>query len=105
VPRRTRHDEPDEEPDDWSDGYDAYRDYDPDDPETYPEGVYADDDGDPSIACPYCREEIAEEAVQCPHCGNYLSREDTPAGSSKSRAWVVVMVLALLAAAMWVLAG
>jgi hypothetical protein len=100
VSRRTSYDEPDDEPDDWSDGYDAERDYDPDDPDTYPEGVYVDDDGSPSIPCPHCREEIAEDAVMCPHCGNYLSREDVPAGS-RSRAWVVVMVLALLAAAMW----
>ena len=99
MSRRTR-DEPEDEPDDWSDGYDAYRDYDPDDPDTYPEGVY-DDDGPPDVPCPYCREEISEDAVQCPHCGNYLSREDAPAGSSRSRGWLVVAVLALLAVAMW----
>src|SRR5205085_6107696 len=44
VSRRSTRDEPEDEPDDWSDGYDAYRDYDPDDPDTYPEGVYVDDD-------------------------------------------------------------
>lgn len=104
MARRTKDDDPDDEPDDWSDGYDAERDYDPDDPDTYPEGVYADDDGSPSVPCPYCREEIAEDVEQCPHCGNYLSREDVPT-EPKSRAWVVVMVLALLAAAMFVLAG
>ena len=46
-------------------------------------------------------EEISEEAVQCPHCGRCLSREDARAGSSRSRGWVVLAVLALLAVAMW----
>jgi hypothetical protein len=102
----SRRDEPEDEPDDWSDGYDAYRDYDPDDPDTYPEGVYVEgEEEDAWVPCPYCREDIAEEAVQCPHCGNYLSREDRPAAGSKSRAWVAVMLLALLAAVTWVLAG
>lgn len=105
---RRRPRDPDDEPDDWSDGYDADRDYDPDDPDTYPEGLYAEGEEDPSaVPCPYCREDIDEDAVRCPRCGNYLSREDAPAGAaSGSRGWVtVVMVLALLAAAMWVFAG
>ena len=36
--------------DDDSDEYDAYRDYDPDVPETYPQGLY-DDDGPPLVPC------------------------------------------------------
>ena len=65
---RTR-DEPDEE-DGWdeSDDYDAYRDYDPEDSETYPEGIY-NDDGPPLVNCPYCNEEIAEDSQRCPECG------------------------------------
>jgi hypothetical protein len=81
---------------DDDDDYDAYRDYDPDDPDTYPEGLYVDDEL-PTVPCPQCKEDILEEAEQCPHCGYYVSREDTPAGR-KPGAWVVVMVLALLAA-------
>ena len=91
---RARDDEPDDEDD--GDEYDADRDYDPDDPETYPAGLYADDGRD-TVPCPHCRAAIDEEAEQCPRCGMYLSREDAPA-EGKSPVWVVLMLLALFAA-------
>ncbi len=101
---RTRYDEPDESDEepagDGSDEYDVDRDYDPDDPETYPEGVYADNER-AVIPCPHCRTEIDEESEQCPRCGMYLSKEDAPS-ERKTSVWVIVMVLALLAAALWV---
>jgi hypothetical protein len=90
--------DPDDEPD--GDEYDAETDYDPDDPETYPAGVYADDER-AVVPCPHCRAEIDEEAEQCPKCGMYISSEDAPP-RRKSAVWIVVMVLALLAALMWV---
>ncbi len=92
---RTRHDEPDEDDED-DDEYDAETDYDPDDPETYPAGLYADDSR-ALVPCPHCRAEIDDEAEQCPKCGMYLSREDTPSGG-KSPVWIVLMLLALFAA-------
>jgi hypothetical protein len=97
-----RRDEPEDDPDDWdeSDEYDAERDYDPDDPETYPQGLY-NDDGPPTVTCPHCQAEVFEDAERCPRCGNYLSREDAPA-QPRGGAWVIVMILALLAVAMWV---
>lgn len=88
------------DPDD-SDEYDVDRDYDPDDRDTYPEGLY-DDDGPPEVPCPYCRAMIGEDTPRCPECGNYLSREDAPPGGPKTNWWVVMMVLALLAALFWV---
>jgi uncharacterized paraquat-inducible protein A len=101
---RSRYDEPDEdnEPDDWdgSDDYDAERDYDPEDPETYPAGLYADNDR-VLVPCPHCRAEIDEESEQCPKCGMYVSKEDASSGS-KSSLWVVLMIFALLAAAVMV---
>jgi hypothetical protein len=90
---RTRRDEPDDEDD-----------YDPDDPETYPSGVYADDDGPATVPCPHCKAEILEDSEQCPRCGNYISKEDVPR-EGKTGPWVMLMVLALLAAALMVLAG
>jgi len=94
---RTRYDEPDDdEDDDWEPDEDHY---DPDDPETYPPGLY-DDDGPATVACPHCRAEILEEAEQCPKCGEYLSREDTPATAGWSPAWWVLVLLALAAAAL-----
>ena len=99
---RTRYDDPDDE--DGYDGgdYDAETDYDPDDPETYPAGLYADDSR-ALVPCPHCRAEIDEEAEQCPKCGMYITKEDTPSGG-KSVVWVVLMALALLAALSWALA-
>jgi predicted nucleic acid-binding Zn ribbon protein len=94
----TRHDEPDEDdPDDWdeSDEYDAERDYDPNDPETYPQGLY-DDDGPPTVSCPHCGAEVFEDSERCSRCESYLSTEDAP--PVRGGIWVIVMILALLAA-------
>ena len=83
----------------YDDEYDAYHDYDPDDPETYPEGLYADNTRD-TVPCRNCQAEIDEDAEQCPKCGHYVTREDdTPAGQSNF--WIVVMLLALIVASMW----
>jgi hypothetical protein len=98
---RTRHEEPEDEEDDGDD-YDAETDYDPDDPETYPAGLYVDDER-ALIPCPHCRAEIDEESEQCPKCGTYLSREDAAGG--KPSVWIVLMALALLAAIALVLVG
>ena len=40
----------------------------------------SDDEGDDdaTIACPYCREPIHEDAERCPYCEQYLSDEDAP---------------------------
>jgi hypothetical protein len=66
---------------------------------------YDTDDDLPLVPCPYCRAEIVEDAERCPHCGNYISAEDAPPGERKSAVWIVLMVLALLAAVSWVFAG
>ena len=94
---RTRPGAPDEDEDDEFDGddYDADTDYDPEDPETYPAGLYADDSR-AFVPCPHCRAEIDDESEQCPKCGMFISREDTPS-DRKSPVWIVLMVLALLA--------
>lgn len=99
---RTHREEPDEdETDDWdeSDEYDAGRDYDPDDPETFPAGVY-DDDGPTTVSCPYCKADVFEDSEQCPRCGTYITGEDAP--QQRAGAWVILMILALLAVALWI---
>lgn len=63
--------------------------------EDLPDGVYHDDDW-PTVACPYCREAIAEDSERCPHCGNWLSKDDSPL-MPKSSFWLTMMVLAVLA--------
>jgi hypothetical protein len=96
---RTRHD-----PDDDEDGEPEWDgdedDYDPDDPETYPSGLYVDDTL-ATVPCPYCKAQILEDAEQCPKCGQYLSREDVPS-TGKSGVWWVLMLLALAVALLWV---
>lgn len=89
--------------DDDGDDYDVDRDYDPDDPETYPAGLYADNE--PAlIPCPHCRAEIDEDSEQCPECGMYISSEDAPNGA-RSPLWVILLTLALLAALLLALVG
>src|SRR5215210_8726605 len=97
---RTRYDEPE---DDEGDDYDAETDYDPDDPETYPAGLYVDDER-ALVPCPHCRAEIDDESEQCPKCGMYISREDA-SGEGRSPVWVILMALALLAAIALALVG
>lgn len=95
MPRYTNH-EPDED-----DEYDAERDYDPDDLETYPEGLY-DDDGPPVVPCKYCREEMFEDAEQCPNCGMYQSGEEPE--KPRYGPGIIVLILALIVAA-WMAFG
>lgn len=58
-------------------------------------------DDDPVIVpCPYCGEEILEDAPQCPACGNYLSEEDRP--REKKPPWILVgVVICLVIALLW----
>ncbi|MBN9523389.1 zinc-ribbon domain-containing protein [bacterium] len=86
MPRHTRHDPDDDEDDD-----------------DYGDAGYGDDDDDAeTVPCPHCGAEVYEGAEQCPRCGKYLSAEDRP--SARPSGFVIVMmVLALLAALMWVL--
>lgn len=85
----------DEDDDDFDDGYD------PDEPETYPHGVY-DDDGPATIPCPHCGKEVLEDSERCPYCETYWSQEDTPTNSRRGW-WMVMAVLAILAVLMWII--
>jgi hypothetical protein len=96
MPRHVR--EPDDD-DEFEDSYDAERDYDPDDLDTYPDGLY-EDDGPPAVPCRKCGAEMFEDAEQCPRCGTYQSAEDADQGSRRSPAIMIVLILFLLAALM-----
>jgi len=50
---------------------DAEARHDPDEPETYPQGLYVHGDDRAVVPCPYCRAEIDEESEQCPKCGMF----------------------------------
>ena len=64
-----------------------------------------DDSGDEStLPCPYCGEEMYDDAPQCAACGSYISAEDHAAAPKP--AWIVVTALVCLAMALgWVLLG
>jgi hypothetical protein len=64
--------------DDWDDDVE---DWDQDnEQETYP--------------CPYCGEDVYEDAERCPNCDKYISDEDAP--TTRKPLWfVVALVLAL----------
>ena len=54
--------------------------------------------------CPECKKEVFDDAAVCYHCGYAFER--TTAGSSKSKPWViVVVVLLVLAFALFALRG
>lgn len=55
---------------------------------------YGEDDDEPTIPCPYCREEIHEDAQRCPHCDRYISEEDAP--MARKPWWIVVGAVACL---------
>jgi hypothetical protein len=85
------YDEPDE-----GDDYDAETDYDPEDPDTYPAGLYVHGDERAVVPCPHCKVEIDEESEQCPKCGMFISKEDPPGG--KWPLWVAIAAILLLLA-------
>ena len=60
------------------------------------------DDEPATVTCPYCQEEIHEDAVRCPRCENYISQEDAP--PAQRPWWIVLGALAVLViVALWVL--
>jgi hypothetical protein len=62
----------------------------------------SDDDGEPTVPCPYCGEEMLEDSPQCPTCGNYISAEQLP--YYRQPMWVVVTaVICLILALGWLL--
>jgi hypothetical protein len=59
----------------------------------------ANNEDEPTIPCPYCREEIYEGSLCCPRCGQYLSAEDSP--PTRKPWWIIIGVLLCLAV-IWV---
>jgi hypothetical protein len=53
-----------------------------------------EDQDEPTIACPYCRQQIHEDSQRCPYCEKYISSEDAP--TSRKPWWLIVGVLLCL---------
>ena len=62
-----------------------------------------DDDEEPTVACPYCRREIHEDAQRCPYCEQYISAEDSP--PPRKPWWIIVGVIACLFGMLWWILG
>jgi len=60
---------------------------------------YDSDDDEPTVPCPYCRQQILEDVPQCPYCQRYISAEDHAQRSKP--VWVVVTAVVCLAIAIW----
>ena len=71
---------------------DAYED-DMVDDDIFDDDLVNDEDMDEAtIACPYCRQEIHEDAQRCPYCEQYISREDVAA---ERKPWWVILGVAI----------
>ena len=56
---------------------------------------YPDENEDEStVACPYCKREVHEDAQRCPYCEHYISEEDAP--PARRPWWIVAGVIVYL---------
>lgn len=71
----------------WSDSSDDFSDFDE---------SFADDSQTDLIKCAQCGEYFYDEAICCPVCGTYVT-DDTTIWSGRSRWWIVLGVLGIIA--------
>lgn len=79
--------------DDADDADDEGEDYDECGSDKYDEGdeeVEDADEDETTVPCPYCRQQIYEDAQRCPNCERYISAEESP--SYRKPWWVLVGV-------------
>ena len=81
--------------------------YEPDELDEDPEGpqdIDLDDDDEetPTDACPGCGREIAHDAQRCPYCREWITF-GAPGSSRRNVAFVVVVILVVIALLMWLL--
>lgn len=73
--------------------YDVNRDWDDDSDDDFDVDA-VDDEGEPTVPCPYCGEEIHEDSQRCPHCEQYVSDVDAP--PRKKPWWIIIGVVVCL---------
>lgn len=59
-----------------------------------PEAWDEDDEEEPTIPCPYCGQEILEDAPWCASCENYISAEDH--AGPKKPTWIILTAIVCL---------
>jgi predicted nucleic acid-binding Zn ribbon protein len=62
----------------------------------------ADEAGDDTVPCPYCKEAIPEDAPRCPYCEQYISAEDEGRSSSRPLWFVVAVLVCLVIVFLWI---
>lgn len=71
------------------------------------EDDYGDDDETPTVPCPYCRRDVAEDSPRCPYCERYLTTEDMDPDEAvpPGRTWGfwIGAVVCLIVAILWVI--
>lgn len=83
-----------------ADGEDAWDDDWQDDGDETSAGWEGDDSADePTVPCPYCRQDMLEAAPRCPACGNFISAEDQR-GPGRP-AWVIITAVICLGMTLW----
>lgn len=60
---------------------------------------WTDDDDAVTVTCPYCGEELLEDAPQCPSCGNYISDDDRPPDKKPPWIWIGIVICIVIALA------
>ncbi|MGH7214508.1 MAG: hypothetical protein ACREIT_07080 [Tepidisphaeraceae bacterium] len=56
-----------------------------------------------TIACPYCGEQVFEEAQRCPYCERYRSEEDAPRRMRRKGTWLIVgVIIATAITLLWI---
>jgi uncharacterized paraquat-inducible protein A len=70
-----------------------------DDDDDWDDGEGDDSADEPTVPCPFCKEEILEDTPRCPRCGQYLSAEDFSASARPM--WVILTALVCLGIAVW----
>jgi hypothetical protein len=83
----TRYRDQDDDEDEWDGG------------ETGAGEDWEDSGDEPTVPCPYCRQEILEDVPQCPYCERYISEEDHL--SRRQPVWIIVTAVICLGVAIW----
>ncbi len=71
-----------------------------------PDDDYSSEDETPTMPCPYCQQDIAEDTPRCPHCERYLTTEEMDADQAipDGKPWWLVagVIVCLVLVYFWI---